>query len=261
MTAQFDPALYVRPPVLDVPSGVALGVALLTALPHGAPDHVRAAARALRKGTVALQTEWAKSYARPPQKDRRKADTRIDNAWGILLDRLVAYAHLPADTYPRTTRASELVDVLSPDGRAWLALAYSAEWAESDRRLKQVDAEGLASDINALAGPEFLAEVRAAHVQYGEALGITHAAEPDPEVNLAEPLRALAQAVTRYSFAVASTFDGSPATAAVAHAALNPIDLHRAQQSRRAIASADSPAPAPTAAPPATPTTPVPEVH
>ena len=41
MAEDFDPTPYVRPPMIDVASGVALGVALITAMPKPAPDKVR----------------------------------------------------------------------------------------------------------------------------------------------------------------------------------------------------------------------------
>src|SRR5947209_3172438 len=91
MSDDFDATPYVRPPILDVPSGVALGVALLSALPKSAPDHVKKAAKKLRRDILALQLAWANSDASPTPADRRKADMRIDNAWAILLDRLEAY--------------------------------------------------------------------------------------------------------------------------------------------------------------------------
>ena len=58
MSDDFDPTPYVRPPVIDVASGVALGVALLSALPKDAPEGVRKVAKKLRTATVELQQAW-----------------------------------------------------------------------------------------------------------------------------------------------------------------------------------------------------------
>lgn len=80
MAEDFDPTPYVRPPILDVASGVALGVALISAMPKPAPANVHSAATKVRKDTVALQLAWAKSDGAAPAPDRRKADMRIDNA-------------------------------------------------------------------------------------------------------------------------------------------------------------------------------------
>ena len=99
------------------------------------------------------------------------ADARVDNGWGALLDRLEAYAALPVATFPKAARARLLVDLISPD-RAWLNLSFAAQWAESNKRIQRIDDEGLAADIDALAGKEFLVEVRSAHAEYGAALGM-----------------------------------------------------------------------------------------
>lgn len=254
MSDDFDATPYVRPPILDVPSGVALGVALLSAMPKPAPDHVAKAAKKIRHDTLALQTAWAKSDAAPTPADRRKADTRLDNAWAIFLDRLEAYASLPIDDFPKAARARQLIDVLSPD-REWLKAPYQAEWAESQKRLKKIDDEQLVADLDALAGPEFLQEVRRAHKAYGVALGVTKPSEEAPEVNLADPLRALARSIARYGVAVAGMIDDDPATLAAVRKALRPIDDLRDAQARRSGGGGGEGAPAP-----ATPSTPIPEV-
>lgn len=257
MAEDFDAAPYVRPPILDVASGVALGVALISAMPKPAPDNVHAAAKKVRKDTVALQVAWGKSGA-VVAPDRRKSDMRIDNAWAILLDRLVCYSLLPAAMYPRAARARELLDTISPHDREWLKLVYEAEWAESTKRLDRIEKDGLAKDINELAGPEFLAEVKAAHAEYGVALGVTTPAHVAVEVNLAEPLRSLSRAIARYGIAVAGMAGDDAASIAVVRKALRPIDSLREGQARRARAGGAAEA-TPLEAP-ASPTTPIPEV-
>jgi hypothetical protein len=162
------------------------------------------------------------------------------------------------------SRARELLDATSPKDRQWLKLPFGAEWAESDKRLKRIDAEGLARDVDALAGPEFLVEVRSAHEAYGMALGITKPSEEVAAVKLAEPLRTLSRAIARYGLAVAAIVDDDEASVAMARRALRPIDDHRDGQARRSSGGAVAPAPGTTppttTTPPVTPTTPVPEV-
>lgn len=255
MSDDFDVTPYVRPPILDVPSGVALGVALLSAVPKPAPDNVKKAAKKVHHDTLALQAAWAKSDAAPAAPDKRQADMRIDNAWAILLDRLEAYASLPVADFPKAARARELIDIISPNDREWLKAPYQAEWAESQKRLQKIEDAILEADVEALAGPEFLLEVRRAHKAYGVALGVTRPAEEAPAVNLADPLRALSRSIARYGVAVASLVDDDPATLAAVRKALRPIDDLREAQARRSSGGGDAPA-----TPPATPTTPVPEV-
>jgi hypothetical protein len=258
LAEDFDPTPYVRPPILDVASGVALGVALITAMPKPAPENVRNAATKVRKDTVALQLAWAKSDSAAPPPDRRKADMRIDNAWGILLDRLEAYSLLPVANHPRATRARELLDTISPKDREWLKLAYEAEWAESTKRLQRIEDEGLVKDINEIAGPEFLVEVNAAHTAYGIALGVTKQAHEPLAVNLAEPLRSLSRTIARYGLAVAAMVDDNDASIAMVRKALRPIDSFREGQARRSRAGITAGDVVPEA--PASPTTPIPEI-
>ncbi len=258
MAEDFDPTPYVRPPMIDVASGVALGVALLTALPKPAPDNVRNAATRVRKDTLTLQLAWGKADKSGAPPDRRKADMRIDNAWGILLDRLESYSLLPVAAFPRAPRARELVDIISPSNREWLNFVFEAEWAESTKRLQRIEEESLAKDINELAGPEFLLEVQGAHAAYGIALALTKPAHEVVEVNLAEPLRSLARAIGRYGLAVAAMANDDPASVAMVRKALRPIDAFREGQARRTRAGSTTAEPAPEA--PVSPTTPIPEI-
>lgn len=131
------------------------------------------AAQWLRGATVDLQSAWAANVAKGPAGARRPADMAVDNAWAALEGRLASFARLPLEQYPKAKRAAELLDLLFHDGLTFLQLAYAEEWAESEQRLKMIDAQKLEADIDALAGPEFLAEVRRTHALYGKALGIT----------------------------------------------------------------------------------------
>jgi hypothetical protein len=261
LAEEIDATQYVRPPKFDVPSGVTLGLSLITAMPDPAPEHVRAAATRVRKDTVALQMAWGKSGTGAVKtRDRRKSDVRIDTAWGGLLDRLQAYARLPADKFPGAARAQELVDTLSPGGREWLTFVYEAEWAESDKRLGWIQKQGLAKELNELAGPEFLTEVKAAHAEYGVALGVTAPAPELLTVNLAEPLQALARSIGRYSLAVVTMAGDDAASIAVVRRALRPIDDLREGQARRGRSSGPAVEAEPEPEASVTPTTPIPEV-
>ncbi|APR79648.1 Hypothetical protein A7982_04995 [Minicystis rosea] len=253
MSDDFDPTPYVRPPKIDIPSGVALSVALLSAVPKPRPDHVDKAAKRLRKSVVGLQAAWAKSDIPATPADKRKADIRIDNAWGMLLDRLEAYASLPVQDFPKAARAREILEAISRD-REWLKLPYGSEWAESQKRLARIDG-GLAADVDALAGPEFLTEIRRAHEAYGIAIGVTQPIPQAESVNLAEHRRALSRAIASYGIAVVSMAGDDDEALATVRKALRPIDDYREAQSRRnASAAGDAPEPLP-----ATPATPIPD--
>ncbi len=115
-----------------------------------------------------------------------------------------------------------------------------------------------------LAGPEFLAEVKAAHAEYGAALGVT---KPAPElltVNLAEPLQALARSIGKYTLTVVTMAGDDAASITVVRRALRPIDDLRESQARRGRSSGTAVEAEPEAEPEpelsVTPTTPIPEV-
>jgi hypothetical protein len=254
MSDDFDPTPYVRPPVLDVASGVGLGIALLEGMPKSAPEGARKAARRLRDAVGELQSAWAASGRTSAPSDRRPADIRVDKAWAALHGRLEAYAWLPADEHPKARRAGELVDIIYPEGLQFLTLPYAMEWAEGEKRLKLIDDEELGAEIDALAGPEFLAEVRKAHKMYGEAIGVAKPGGEAATVNLVDPLRNVGRAVTEYALELIPLAHGSAALAEIVRSALRPIDDHRSDAARRAAKSGKPEAPAATA------TTPLPEV-
>ena len=196
-------------------------------------------------------------------RDRRKPDVRIDTAWAGLLDRLESYSRLPVAQNPRAPRARELCDIISPNDREWLKAPYEVEWAESNKRLGWIESQDLTKDVNELAGPELLTEVKAAHAEYGIALGVTAPAPEVLELKLAAPLQSLARSIGEYTLAVVTMAGDDAASIAVARKALRPIDDYREGQARRARGGATTAAdeavdPAPAAA--VTPTTPIPEV-
>ena len=262
MTDEFDASAYVRPPIIDVGSGIALGIALLSALPKEAPPDIKKSAQKLRKSVVVLQSAWEKAGGPNGPRDKRPADQATDNAWSCLHGRLSDYASLPAAHYPKAARAQAIVDQLFPDGLTFLQLPYATEWAESDRRLTRIEKNNLADDIDTIAGAEFLAEVRRAHADYGHVLGITKASKSEAPENLAEPLRALGKAIAHYALKLAGLAGDSGDALRMARAALRPIDEHRAALARRASSGgkSDTPEPLTEELPPATPSTPVPEI-
>lgn len=254
----FDISLYIRPPQLNVASSVGLGTALVAAVPKKAPANVIKAAKRVRTCVLAMQAAWKKADGVVKPADPRPADHVMDNAWSTCEQRLDAYAHLPIERHPKAKRAAEIHATLFGDGMGWLTKPYLEEWGESDKRLKRIAEGKLEKELALLVGEEFVAEVKHAHARYGETIGVTKkkdggAVEP---AQLQEPLRAVASAVTFYATQVAAMVDpDEPSTATLARAALQPIDLLRAAQSgRRAVRGGGADVP------PASPTSPVPEV-
>jgi len=235
----FDPSPYLSPPRLTVPQSFALAIALLHALPKAAGAGVHRAAKALNKTTVALQLLWSareRSLTAAKPRDRAVVDNRVDTAWGALKLRISGYAMLPPALYPLAARAEELDSSLFPRGMVFLKDAMEAEWAASDELLKRIDADKLAVEIDTIAGPDFLIEVRAAHLEYGQALGITEAHSASEGVEaLLKPLRAVVQAIADYAIQIVATVDREDAASIkVARDALLPMDRYREGAARRA---------------------------
>jgi hypothetical protein len=233
---EFDASPYVRAPRGSVPAIVGLSIKLLSAVPTHPPPGVRAAARRLRRATVALQERWAERERAPKPATLRPFDIIDDNAWSALRGRIADYARLPVATFPKAARAAEIHDSLFPN-LGFLNLEYATQWSECEMRLKRIDAEGLAAEIDEIAGPEFLANVRAAHKQYGDALGITRRATEETEVpNLARPLRAVCEAIAHYAVQVVAMRDpdqdADGAMLRTIRTALKPLDEYREKTSR-----------------------------
>ncbi len=131
-----------------------------------------------------------------------------------------------------------MLGLLFPDGLMFLLLPFNNEWAESEKRLQMIDADGLAADIDAIASPEFLQQVRQAHKVYGRVLGITQPSASIQAPARAENLRTLRQAMSRYVFSVLSTVSDQD-TANVARDALRPISKLREDLSARRPSAAD----------------------
>jgi hypothetical protein len=232
----FDPTTYARAPKLDVAGAVTLAVQLLTNLPKTPPAPVKKAAQILRKRTVTLQSVWKERDRIAGPEDPRPIDVMADGAMGRLHGRLRDYAGLPADRFPLAPRAQEILDTLFPKGLAFLTTDFASQWSETEKKLQRIDEEGLAKDLDQIAGPEFLAEVRRIHKLYGEAIGATRARGKAEVPSLVKPLRDVSSAITGYAIQlVAVLMDASAddAKRTAARAALVPLDTYRAAVARR----------------------------
>lgn len=260
--SKIDPSLYVRAPITDVAGAVALGISLLTYLPKSAPKPVKDAGLKVRDSVRALQATWSETAVPASPAGRRAADSAVDNAWGALEGRLASYARLPTSEYPKAARAAEIHQLLFASGLDFLTLVYRSQWAEGERRLHLVTTKELAADIDSLAGPEFLAEVKRTQKLYGEALGLTKAEELPPEVKLTEPLRAVGAAVVDYAVQLLAYAGADASAESAVRKALKPIDDARAASRRTPAGAPLAPEPEGEAAPSPDvgPKTPLPDV-
>lgn len=256
-----EPTRYLRTPILDVPGGVALGIALLTAAGKDLPAAAKRAAKVLRQAVVALQGDWAaqRTAGLTTEEDKRPADQRLDRVWAAVGARLQTLADLP-QTIAEAKQATQLYARLFPDGLAFLRLPYERQWAESEQRLKQLADEEMGAAVEELVGEFVLTELRDAHANYGRVLGITDA-KPGAAVapNLLEGLRVVQQAMTSYALQLIAAAHADAELVASVRRALRPLDDLREAQARRAGARGGDAVTEPAGAGSVvTPTTPVP---
>jgi hypothetical protein len=235
--SDFDPSRYGQAPQFNVASGLALARSLLEAAPSKPQKSISKAISKLEEAREQLQQAWQKIAPSASSKvSAKEADRQLDRSWALFHNRLQAYSELPSERYPDAERAGELLLILFPDGLKFLRLPYREEWAESEKRLQQIENEHLAKDLNKLCGKEFLSEVEQMHQVYGGVLGVTKVqSTPSPSVSLLEPLRQLSQAIGSYSRKVAALVDeDDPTSIEEAKQALLPIDVLRAKPNSRA---------------------------
>lgn len=97
----------------------------------------------------------------------RAVDSDADASWSALRMRLEAYALLPASDFAMAPRAEALLGILFGDGGlAFLRERYPVQFTLADTILKRIDEDGLQAEIDALAGPEFLQNIRTQHKRY-----------------------------------------------------------------------------------------------
>jgi hypothetical protein len=245
-----DLAQYVIAPRLAVPSGVSLGIALLSAAPKPAPQVVRRSATRLRDSVVALQHEWRRHIAKGLVllATPRQADTRLDRAVRAFSMRLEALTLLHAEAGSDVETAAKAHQRLFPEGLRFLTLPYSQQWAHCDRLLSALDDdEALAADVERLAGETTLGKVRAAQQVYGDVLGITTPRATAETVSLVAPLDAVREAIVGYALQIIAMQSDDPSRLPAARKALAPIDELRAAQAaaaRRPDGSLAAPVPA-----------------
>jgi hypothetical protein len=261
-----DPSRYFRSPVLDVPGAIALGIALLTAhktVSKKLPVPARRAAKVVRAGVLDLQSRWdgQRAAALASEEDKRPADLREDRAFAAVAMRLEALTLLP-ETIADSRRATKLYTRLFPGGLVFLKLPYERQWAECEQRLRDIADGDIAEELRELVGAVALDELRAAHKNYGRALGITSAKTATPSApKVAEQLRAVLQSVADYALQLVAAAKADPELGSIVVGCLRPLDALREAEARRG-AGASSSAPATPAAetPTVTPTTPIPDL-
>ena len=246
-----DPINYVHAPRMTVEGGMTLCRVLADACPASMNASVKKAAKRLSEVAEAAQFAYTlrrKALGKNTVDDARPIDRGADNSWGALRTRLQAYAMLPRETYPDAQRAVEILySLFGEAGLSFLTESYPEQYAIADSVIRRIDGEGLAADIDRLAGTQFLENVRTQHAAYGKMVQTVLQREETLTDDLNEHVRAMGQEVVDYATKVLASIDrDKPATITAARTALRPIDAFREATQRRAASQ-------PPQAPPATP--------
>ena len=236
-TEPFDPALYTRAPVLTIASAISLGKSLVAACPKGMPASVKKSCKQLENKCVAAQSAWAdrqRELGVVSEEDSRALDVATDNVWGALRMRLHAYAVLPAERFPRAPRAGELIVVLFGEDMPFLQAKYPIQFETMDTILKRVDEDKLAKEIDELAGPEFLDQIRHLHPRYSAMVRAMIQRDDRSGHNLLDHVRDMQRAIVNYATKVCATVeDDEPETVEAARKALRAIETFRMTGARR----------------------------
>lgn len=225
-----------RAPVMSVSAGITLARALVAITPWGLSRSVDKAAKTLERVADKAQEVLALRQRAAAEGDEstRVVDGDADTSWAALRMRLEACVLLPREPHARAERARRVVQTLfGEDGLTFLRERYPVQYTVADTILKRIEADDLQPEIDHLAGPEFLANIRAQHERYGDMVqGVLMRARVEDE-NLHNHMRGLQRAITTYAIAVCATVDDDdPATAERARMVLLPIVNFRQQSPR-----------------------------
>lgn len=237
-SSSLDPALYARAPIMTVEGGITLSRVLAEACPALMPSSVKKAAKRLVETAEAAQvahTARKKALGKGTDEDSRPIDRAGDNSWSALRGRLQSYTLLPEATYPDARRASEiLANLFGEGGLSFLTESYPEQYAIAESVLRRIDGEGFATDIDRIAGKEFLANVRTQHVAYGKMVAGLLQREAALTEDLGEHVRAMGEELVDYATKVLATVErDEPATITRARTALRPIDAFREATQKR----------------------------
>jgi hypothetical protein len=247
MPRAFDSTDLVTLPRLDSTSAQTLGTQVITTAKHKtltpqiseALEDLIAAHRALLAAAARrLPTLDGQDPARA-----KNADIALDATWSALFDNLTGWSKLPA--HPSAGIASKLLAQLFPEGLKFAQLAYRLEWAESNTRLMIIQERKLEPQLKTLGALPIVEHLRAAHKEYGEALGVTTAAKASAEAaSVRDALDDFTDSLRQYIVRVAASVRRKDAkSAALAQTLLAPVQAWQAPAVARALDAPPEPVP------------------
>lgn len=219
-------------PVLDASGALALGEQLVT-VGKAASKLPKPLAKAFNGVVTTLDVLRRANADRLPvlQDDDPKraptADRWIDAVLSGMFDWLNGWSKLPNEA--QATVARSLLAELYPKGLKFIQIHYKLEWAEVEARLVRIEARGLDAKIRQLGGAPFLTQLRQAHKEYGEALGITGVLTPqEPASGVRDAYDTFILALRNYVLKVAAHVEpDEPETEELAAILLAPLQAWR----------------------------------
>ena len=230
-------------PNVTVSTGITLASALVDACPEDAPANVKKAAKHLKSVAALARANLAarnRELGTFPDEDSRALDNEADRCWGGLRLCIQGRAMLPPELYPKAKLAAEIDAKLFAQGTEFLKSEYASQSSSMAVLLQRIDDDGMAKDINALVGPDFLTAIRAVQPRREAMVKERLRRDSASGQNLTERVRTIQNAIVNYvSKVLGSVEHDDPATAEAARVALLPIVNHR-----DAVAAAQRSAPA-----------------
>lgn len=247
-----DLSIYLRSPVFSVQEGISLSRALLAAAPKGLPALVKRTADKLRQAADAAQDALLarqREVNQLSEEDSRALDQEMDSVWGGLRLRLEGYSYLSPDSVPQAGRAAALLKQLfGSEGTNFLKESYSTQLATMTTLYKRITRDKLGKEIDALCGPEFLAEYRRLLPRYERMVNSMLSRPAGVSASLIAHRSALGRAVVAYATAMCALVDEeAPETVERTVAALAPILGQRAAIAGRRPTDSEDPEPPPEA--------------
>jgi hypothetical protein len=262
MARSFSALDLVQLPKLDASSAITLGTEVFAAAKsRDLVDPVTEALTDLGAAHKALQSAVVRrlpSVAAADPVRSRAADIALDASYGALFDFLSAWSKLP--DHDNAPLAAELAAQIFPEGLKFVLAPYKVEWAESQSRLSLIKQLGLEASLDKLGAGPILKRLREAHKEYGEATGITTAANAEEATaSVREAFDEFANALRHYIVRVAASVRKQDRKSdELARSLLAPIERWETPGAGAKPIAAPAPAPAPQPAPAPDPTAPVP---
>jgi hypothetical protein len=196
--------------------------------------------RLLESTQLTLHEALSNQQQFEPEPSRaRTADLAEDQAWSAFHDWLVGWTKLRGT---EAALARNLYTVLFPTRLKFTRLAYKLEWAEADARLARIQKDGFDKPIEQLGGSAFLAQLKEAHLAYGDALGITAEGQEASANGLREPLNQLLAKLRSYVLSVAAYADETDeASVALTESLLAPLQQWKSRPTESTTTDDETP--------------------